>query len=850
MQPFRELIKPNQKFYWDDTLDTLFESSKSVLIDLVKDGVQSYDISRTTCIQPDWSKDGVGYLLLQKHCRCAIVSPVCCENGWKLIHAGSRFTNPAESNYAPTEGEALAVAWSLEHSRLFTLGFPNLVVATDHKPLLGILNDRALDRICNPRVQRLKEKTLPWRFSIIHCPGKWTKGPDALSRYPTTIATALRDSNSFPWITPNIKNLMKARDFHKKKAVKFNSQVHWAKYKDTRNKVNSELYKAKKRYFCDKFEDCAQTKDPKQSWHHNNHLLGRKFKSNNIPQLKIGDTIISDNLMIAEAFNDFFVSIGPKLSAEIVHDAQDLSENPSTSPVTLFTLSEISEYEVFLLLSNLKTSKSTGMDSIPARVLKISAEIISPSLTWIFNLCIKTGVYIDDWKKAWVVPIFKSEDRKKCENYRPISISPIISKIFERSVFNQLYEFLNANNLLSKHQFGFRPKYSTLAALIQMCDAWYENMDNGELNGVVFIDIRKAFDSINHNILLRKMKEQFGISNIELKLFESYLSDREQVSFVNGAMSAPKRIVCGVPQGSILGPLLFLLYINDLPDCLEKSTPCLYADDSQIFSSAKDCVELNANLNHDLNNVSQWLVNNKLPHHSTKTKLMYVGSNHNLAKIDNEFPVMINDQLIPRVHSISCLGVKLDETLNWDEHIEMVCKKVGAGIGILKRIKPYVPANTLISIYNALIQPYFDYCSPLWGVCNKTLRDNLQKFQNRAARIIAGASYEIRSADVLRTLDWENLETRWHLTKAKFLYKVLSNSAAPTLKDSFISRNTLLNNYNLRNSQTDLTLPKPNREFLKRSFKYSGAYLWNNLPLEAKQAQSIYLFKSCIKQNL
>jgi hypothetical protein len=196
-------------------------------------------------------------------------------------------------------------------------------------------------------------------------------------------------------------------------------------------------------------------------------------------------------------------------------------------------------------------------------------------------------------------------------------------------------------------------------------------------------------------------------------------------------------------------------------------------------------MEVNANLNHDLNNVSQWLVKNKLQHHSTKNKLMYVGSNHNLAKIDHEFPVMINDQLIPRVHSIPCLGVKLDES----SHIEIVCKKVEAGIDILKRIKPYVPANTLISIYNALIQPYFDYFSPLWGVCNKTLRDNLQKFQNRAARIIAGASYEIRSADVLRTLDWENLETRWYLTKATFLYKVLSNSAAPILKDSFTSRN-------------------------------------------------------------
>jgi hypothetical protein len=154
----------------------------------------------------------------------------------------------------------------------------------------------------------------------------------------------------------------------------------------------------------------------------------------------------------------------------------------------------------------------------------------------------------------------------------------------------------------------------------------------------------------------------------------------------------------------------------------------IYADDSQIFSSAKDCVELNANLNHDLNNVSQWLVNNKLQHHSTKTKLMYVGSNHNLAKIDNELPVMIDDQLIPRVHSISSLGVKLDETLNWDEHIEMVCKKVGAGIGILKRIKPHVPANTNspkgravieIRLYQSIINRY---------QCNKILRDNLQKF--------------------------------------------------------------------------------------------------------------------------
>ena len=172
--------------------------------------------------------------------------------------------------------------------------------------------------------------------------------------------------NSLPWITPNIKNLMRARDFYKKKAAKFNSQLHWAKYKDIRNKVNSELYKAKKSYFCDKFEDCAQTKDPKQSWHHINHLLGKNYKSNNIPQIKIGETTISDNLMIAEGL---FVSIGPKLSDEFDHVTLDFPENLATGPESLFTLSEISKYEVFQLLDDLKISKSTGIDSIPARVL-------------------------------------------------------------------------------------------------------------------------------------------------------------------------------------------------------------------------------------------------------------------------------------------------------------------------------------------------------------------------------------------------------------------------------------------------------------------------------------------------
>ena len=456
---------------------------------------------------------------------------------------------------------------------------------------------------------------------------------------------------------------------------------------------------------------------------------------------------------------------------------------------------------------------------------------------------------MDEWKKAWVTPIYKSDDRLKCENYRPISILPIVSKILERCVFNQIYKFLNDNSLLSKHQHGFRPKHSTLTALTRVCDTLYENMDNGQLSGIVFLDIRKAFDSIDHNILLHKLKDQFGISDIELRWFESYLNNREQVCIVNNSMSSSKRIVSGVPQGSILGPLLFLLYINDLPECLQKTTPYLYADDTQICCSSNSLIELTENLNHDLSRIGDWLSRNKLQHHPTKTKIMFIGSKHHINSTTFDHPVMLNNQRIPRVHSFTCLGLDLDENLNWNPHIQAICKKVGAGLGTLRRIKPFVPITTLQTIYRALIQPYFDYCSPIWGVCDQKLKDKLQKFQNRAARIIVGASYEIRSADVLQSLAWDNLETRRRTTKAILMFKVLKDYIGPTLKESLIRRNHMQTNYDLRNSHTDLALPKPKREFLKKSFKYSGAKLWNSLSIDTKLAESMHLFKSHLKLN-
>ena len=218
---------------------------------------------------------------------------------------------------------------------------------------------------------------------------------------------------------------------------------------------------------------------------------------------------------------------------------------------------------------------------------------------------------------------------------------------------------------------------------------------------------------------------------------------------------------------------------------------------------------------------------------------MFIGSLHNLNNKVGNRTVEMNKIPVPQTSTFKCLGVDLDQKLNWEKHIDSVCHKISAGIGAMKRIKPYVPHKTLQDVYKTLIQPHFDYCSPLWDNCGLGLQDKLQKFQNRAARVITGADYDVRSSEVLNSLGWKKLANRRALNKLVFIYKVLENHTAPNLKDLFSRRNVSQNSYELRNSETDLSIKKPKTEFLKKTFGYSGAVLWNSLPQDVKMAESL-----------
>ena len=383
-----------------------------------------------------------------------------------------------------------------------------------------------------------------------------------------------------------------------------------------------------------------------------------------------------------------------------------------------------------------------------------------------------------------------------------------------------------------------------MTALLEATNSWSVNIDNGLVNGVVFIDLKKAFDTIDHKILLQKL-ENYGVDPNGLKWFKSYLTDRTQKCRVNGHLSNSKPVTCGVPQGSILGPLLFLIYINDLPNCLNYAMPRMFADDTNVSYAADSLNELQNVLNSELKSLHNWLITNRLSLNIAKTEFMTIGSRQKLRTIDDVITIKINECEINRVDSVKSLGLYIDNHLTWTKHIDKISKKIASAIGALKRIRPYITTNTAIQVYQALIQPHFDYCCSVWDGLGETLSCKMQKLQNRAARVIMRANYDASAGILLDALHWDNLSLRREKLKAGLVFKTLKGNVPLYLQNMFSVRGI---GYNIRNSEMRLNLPKPRTNYLKRSFSYSGALLWNSLPQDIRKLQSFAQFRKAIAE--
>ena len=389
---------------------------------------------------------------------------------------------------------------------------------------------------------------------------------------------------------------------------------------------------------------------------------------------------------------------------------------------------------------------------------------------------------------------------------------------------------------------SFRSTHSTLTALLEITNNWSINIDNGLLNGVLFIDLKKAFDTIDHEIILRKLAN-YGVDQSALRFFASYLCNRSQKCSVNGALSRASKLTYVVPQGSILGPLLFLIYINDLPNCLDISCAKMFADDTNITVPGCTFAELEQATNSELNNLYNWLKANKLSLNIAKTEFMVISTRQKfLAENCSEINIQLDSHSISRVEHTKSLGLNIDDRLSWSNHIKDL-KKISSAIGALRRIRPLISQSTAVQIYNALIQPHFDYCAPVWDGLNSYLCEKLQKLQNRAARVIL----QVNSSLLLETLKWDKLSSKRRKQKAIMMFKSLNGLAPVYLQDLFSERNT---DYNLRDAFRKLNLPKPRTDYLKRSFGYSGALLWNSLPENIRAIRSIGQFKKEINRAL
>ena len=658
----------------------------------------------------------------------------------------------------------------------------------------------------------------------------------------TPLVTRRVRGNKTKWVTDEYISLTHLRDRLKKRAEKQNTNSIWSQYRSVRNYVNNLRTTLKSRYYHDSVIE--NQRNHKQLWNVLKELNpGKKDNRSKISGLKVNDNVDTDKEHIANELNGFFVSIGASINSKQTVNSSNMKDYIPDLPACNFEFTEVNEEYVLKELKKLQTGKATGFDMVSAQLLKAAAPVICKHLTYLFNLSLISSELPSDWKQAKVSPIHKGGDRTDKNNYRPISVISVVMKILERIVHDQLQQHFVKYNLLAPQQSGFRKGHSTDTVLSYFSDYLLKHMDQGNLTGVVFLDFRKAFDSVNHHVLLQKL-QMYGVRGAALVWFKNYLEDRKQKTVIDGTESDWGKIDTGVPQGSILGPLLFSIMVNDLPHVVHKCKIMLYADDAVLFYSSPYPDEIEETLNTELQNVYKWVNDNGLALNLLKTQFMLFGSSNNLLKITNPIALSVDGYQLTQVDSYKYLGVWLDPTLNWKEQIRCSSKKIGARIARLGRVKKYLPLSSLKLLANSLIMPLFEYCSIAWSSCPKNVKDVLIKQHKKLARVVAGADLRTPTQQVLQQLHWVQLEDRWNYQKCKMVFHALSEYSPTYLSDMFV-RSQALHSYRTRNAMNmGLTIPKARTQMGKSRFSHDGAILWNRLPNAVKQASSKQSFAS------
>lgn len=584
--------------------------------------------------------------------------------------------------------------------------------------------------------------------------------------------------------------------------------------------------------------------DTKAAWRFINRNLGKNIGDGKIQSIEIDGRVVTETIDICSAFNDYFCSIGPSLAASInsdfnIHKFGTLISQPNSLYLYPTTINE-----VVILINGLDIRKSSGPDNIPASFVKTHHQYFAHLITEVFNEIIHTGQYPNCLKLARVVPIFKSGNTKEVSNYRPISCLSVLDKIIEKLLTSRIIEFTRRYNLIYPYQYGFRSGSSTLSACSDLIDNIYDTLDAKRVGAALFIDLKKAFDTIDHRMLTEKL-DTLGFRGVTKSLIASYLTDRCQFVAMGDHKSPPGAVLTGVPQGSNLGPILFLLFVNDMSKLPLKGKLRLFADDTSLFYEASSIEVLQRQIKEDVILLNDFFNTNLLSLNLNKTKYMIFHSTRK--RLPPREVLEIHGCVIEEVKEYTFLGLKLDSSLKWSAHISDVKSKLSSICGIFRKIASFMPKKWLLKLYHALFQSRLQYLIACWGAASKSVLKELQVIQNRCLKIINGRPWLYPTVQLYKESSDSILPV-----KALYDYQTLIQVWKILTEESTHHNTHLTRVTRIRESRQDgsLAIRRVNTEFGRKKFVYTGSKLYNNLPATCKSSRSLGCFKLQLRKHL
>jgi len=637
-----------------------------------------------------------------------------------------------------------------------------------------------------------------------------------------------------PWITNAILQNMKRRQAYF--VLYKQNKLPKVFYNRFRNFVTNQIRNSKIEYYENIF---SQYKcNMKSTWKNINRILnpkGSKSNRKDIAGMLVDGDLVTDGTDIANAFNAFFSNVGRKIAdshnSNVNEHLRYLNgDHPRSFAFTPVTASDVNRH--ILSLKN----KNCSLHSLPAKILKSISDILSSPLASIINNSFSTGIFPKLLKQARVTPIHKAGSEIELNNYRPISILHIFSKIFEKVTHSQLANYLERNKILYDNQFGFRSKRSTNQAISRHLQFIYNEIDKNRIPISIFLDFKKAFDCVDHQILLSKLN-YYGIRGLTNEWFRSYLYDRIQYTVVGHSSSVPNIVTHGVPQGSILGPLLFLIFINDLPNSSPLFNFTLFADDSTLSASFIDIEVISQQVNAALGNVNSWLRANKLSINAEKTK--YIVFSYGGSKILPR--IQIGDEEINRTDEIKFLGIIIDEHLTFRAHVNYICSKISKSVGILYKLSKFLPVRILTTLYYTLIHPYISYGIESYFATCGSITDRVVIIQKKAIRAIHNLPYREHTSSYFKSSNILKVEDLFLCRAAVYIHKTI-NSGHDNTFAAVLTRHSEIHPYQTRH-RDKLLLPLFRKSKSQLSMYYTAIKFWNTLPSEICNLQSTRSFQ-------